>query len=294
MLIISLFPALFANRFLADWTSHSRGSAPVLSLLCQQFSSQLLSVTHSTILAWFHSQTDSYVGTLVCLHMCSAVIFHDNFCTFWWPMCDAICQSLHTKETHLAFTRLEGAFLHVARSVTWFSIPVKADAVVEKRYSEINLEIMSPLIFVPVFLPLWLSNTLLRKKYHDTVFSMHNPIHCPAKNAKVPPVGADTCRVIPAISVIPINTIHWLDVICMGMGFWNGFTLFLWMVQISLIRMPVCAFTSTGLLCAPIKLQPSLMNFHTLPRSYPSSLDFDLWRRHDLKLEITRYGSIKY
>jgi hypothetical protein len=67
---------------------------------------------------------------------------------------------------------------------------------------------MSTLIFVPVFLPLWLSNTLLCKKYQDTVFSMHNPIHCPAKNAEVPPVGADTCQVIAAISIIPINTIH--------------------------------------------------------------------------------------
>jgi len=67
---------------------------------------------------------------------------------------------------------------------------------------------MSPLIFVPVFLPLWLSNTLLRKKYHDTVLSMHNPIHCLAKDAKVPPVGADTCQVITAISIVPINTIH--------------------------------------------------------------------------------------
>jgi len=112
------------------------------------------------------------------------------------------------KETQLAFTRLEGAFLHVARSVKRFSIPVKADAIVEKRYPEINLEIMLPLIFVPVFLPLWLSNTLLHKKYHDTVLSMHNPIHCPAKDAKVPPVGADTCRVITAISIVPINTIH--------------------------------------------------------------------------------------
>ena len=64
--------------------------------------------------------------------------------------------------------------------------------------------------------------------------------------------------------------------------------------NILLVRMPVCAFSSTRLLCAPFKLRSSLMNFHTLPRSYPLSLDFDLWRRHDLKLEITQYGSIKY
>jgi len=50
---------------------------------------------------------------------------------------------------------------------------------------------MSPLIFVPVFCPLWLSNTLLRKKYHDTVLSMHNPIHCPAKDVKVLATGDD-------------------------------------------------------------------------------------------------------
>ncbi len=231
MFIIPFFPALFANRFLAYSTPHSWCSAPLYSLTYSltsiQFSSHLLSVTHSTVCPGLHSQTDLHVGTLVCLHTCSARILHDNFYTFWWPMCDAICQSLHTKETHLAFTRLEGAFSHVARSLTWFSIPVKADAVVEKRYPKINLKIMSPLIFVPVFLPLWLSNILLGNKYHDTVLSMNNPIHCPAKNPKVPPVCADTCRVIAAISIVSINTIHWLDVICMGMGFRNSFTLFL-------------------------------------------------------------------
>ena len=44
MFIVPLFPALFANRLLADRTSHSRGSAPLLPILCTQFSSELLSV----------------------------------------------------------------------------------------------------------------------------------------------------------------------------------------------------------------------------------------------------------
>ena len=61
-----------------------------------------------------------------------------------------------------------------------------------------------------------------------------------------------------------------------------------------LIRMSVWALTSTRLLCAPFKFLPSLTNFHTLPRSYPSSFDLDLLRGHDLKLVITRYGSMKY
>jgi len=175
MFIIPLSPAFFANWFLTDGTTHSWCSAHLFSDLCFELCSRKFAVTHPTIMST-NSEIHPLSRTLVRLHSRFALILHDNFRTFWWAMRDAICQSLHTKKTHLAFTRLEGAFSHVARSLMWFSIPVKADAVVEKRYPEINLEIMSPLIFVPVFLPLWLSNTLLRKKYHDTVLSMHNPI----------------------------------------------------------------------------------------------------------------------
>ncbi len=49
MFIVPLFPALFANGFLADGTSHSRDSAPLLSLLCTQSSRELLSVAHPTV-----------------------------------------------------------------------------------------------------------------------------------------------------------------------------------------------------------------------------------------------------
>ena len=155
MFIIPLSPAFFANWFLTDGTTHSWCSAHLFSDLCFELCSRKFAVTHPTIMST-NSEIHPLSRTLVRLHSRFALILHDNFRTFWWAMRDAICQSLHTKETHLAFTRLEGAFSHVARSLTWFSIPVKADAVVEKRYPEINLEIMSPLIFVPVFLPLWL------------------------------------------------------------------------------------------------------------------------------------------
>ncbi len=100
---------------------------------------------------------------------------------------------LQAKEAFLAFTRLESTCAHVARSLARYSIPVKADAVVEKRYSKINLEITVTLIFVPVFLPLWLFDTLLSKKCHDSVLSMNNPIQRPAKDPNVPPISTDTC-----------------------------------------------------------------------------------------------------
>jgi hypothetical protein len=100
--------------------------------------------------------------------------------------------TLQAKKAFLAFTRLETTCAHVARSLARYSIPVKADAIVEKRYPKINLEIMATLIFVPVFLPLWLSNTLLSKKHHNSVLSMNNPIQRPAKDPNVPPVSADT------------------------------------------------------------------------------------------------------
>jgi hypothetical protein len=159
MFTIPLFPALFADRFLADWTSHSRGSAPLLPLLCCQFSSQLFSVAHSTVNSLFQPKTHPHVGTLVCLHSRSTFVLHSNFCLLSWMMGNAVCMALQAKEAFLAITRLESTCSYIVRSLARYSIPVKADAVVKKRYPKINLEIVATLIFVPVFLPLQLSNT---------------------------------------------------------------------------------------------------------------------------------------
>jgi hypothetical protein len=116
MFIVPLFPALFANRFLADWTSHSRGSAPLLPLLCHQFSSHLFSVAHSTVYSRFQTKTHPHVGTLVCLHLRSTFVFHSYFCLLSWTMGNAVCMALHAKEAFLAITRLESTCLHIARS----------------------------------------------------------------------------------------------------------------------------------------------------------------------------------
>ena len=101
--------------------------------------------------------------------------------------------ALQAEEALLTITMLECTCFHVTRSLPRYSILVKADAVVEKRYPKINMEIMATLIFVPVFLSLRLSNTLLSKKYHDSVLSMNNLIQRPAENPNEPQVSADTC-----------------------------------------------------------------------------------------------------
>jgi hypothetical protein len=115
--------------------------------------------------------------------------------------------TLQVNEEFLAFKRLESTCLHVGRSLVQYSIPVKADAIVEKRYPKIYLKIMATLIFVPVFLPLQLSNTLLSKTCHNSVLSMNNPIQHPAKTPNLPLVSADIREEIVAIAVIPINAI---------------------------------------------------------------------------------------
>ena len=80
MFIVPLFPALFANRLLADRTSYMRGSAPLLPILCTQFSSELLSVTHPAITPRYHPKTHPHVGTLICHQTCSAFVLHSYFC----------------------------------------------------------------------------------------------------------------------------------------------------------------------------------------------------------------------
>ncbi len=82
MFIVPLIPALFANRLLADQTSHRRGSACLPPLLCTQFSSELLSVTHPAITPRFHPKTHPHVGTLICHHTCSHLYSTVTFAFF--------------------------------------------------------------------------------------------------------------------------------------------------------------------------------------------------------------------
>ncbi len=51
--------------------------------------------------------------------------------------------ALQAEEAFLTITRLEPTCSHVARSLAQYSIPVKANTIVEKRYPKINLEIMA-------------------------------------------------------------------------------------------------------------------------------------------------------
>ena len=98
MFIVPLFPALFANRLLADWTSHSRCSACLPPLLCTQFSSELLSVTHPAITPRYHPKTHPHVGTLICCHTCSAFVLHSYFCFLCWRMSNTCGDSIQTKK----------------------------------------------------------------------------------------------------------------------------------------------------------------------------------------------------
>jgi hypothetical protein len=80
MFIVPLFPALFAYWLFAYSTPNCRCSACLLPLLCTQFSSELLSVTHPAINPRLHLKTHPHVGTLICRHTRSAFVLHSYFC----------------------------------------------------------------------------------------------------------------------------------------------------------------------------------------------------------------------
>jgi hypothetical protein len=103
MFIVPLFPALFANRLLADWTSHSRCSVCLPPLLCTQFSSELLSVTHPAITPRYHPKTHPHVGALICRHTCFAFgVLHSYFCFLRRWMRNTCGDSIQTKKTFVA------------------------------------------------------------------------------------------------------------------------------------------------------------------------------------------------
>jgi hypothetical protein len=98
MFIVPLFPALFANGFLAVGTSHSRGFAPLLSLLCTQSKRELLSVSYPTVFPRFQSKTHPHVSTLLRNHKRPAFVFHSNFCLLSWTMSHTVRMNLQAKE----------------------------------------------------------------------------------------------------------------------------------------------------------------------------------------------------
>jgi hypothetical protein len=80
MFIVPLFPALFANRLLADWTSHSRCSACLPPLLCTQFNCELHSVTHPAITPRYHPKTHPHAVHLFVVTRPSATFCAKSSC----------------------------------------------------------------------------------------------------------------------------------------------------------------------------------------------------------------------
>ncbi len=74
--------------------------------LCTQFSSELLSVTHSTGLHRFQSKIHLHIGTLLHHYTRPAFVFHSNFCFLLWWMRNAIGDFIQAKK-HLP--QLHGA-----------------------------------------------------------------------------------------------------------------------------------------------------------------------------------------
>ena len=130
MLIVPLFPALFANRLHADRTSHLRGSACLLPLICTQFSSELLFVAHFTVSRCYQSKIHPHIGTLVSRHSCSAFVLHSNRCLHWCSMCDSSTRKRNICSIH----KVSKIFLACeAWSSLRFPIPVKTDAVFQDQ-----------------------------------------------------------------------------------------------------------------------------------------------------------------
>ena len=117
MFIVPFFPALFANRLLADRTSHMRGSACLPPILCTQFSSELLSVTHPAITPQYHPKTHPHVGTPICRHTCYAFVLRTVTFAFFVGECAIPVVIPFKQKTFVAIAWAEMILSHKVQSL---------------------------------------------------------------------------------------------------------------------------------------------------------------------------------
>jgi len=213
MIIVPLFPALFAFWLFAYSTPHCRCSACLLPLLCTQFSSELLSVTHPAINPRLHPKTHPHVGTLICCHTCSAFVLHSYFCFLLWWMHNTCGDSIQTKTTFVAIAWDEMVLSHKVRIFVWFTIPLETDSVVHYRQCQIYLKVVMARMVIQISFPLFLSNASFDKKTHHNIRCVNYPIQHPAENSQEISIHADCRRVVCSIPIISVNGILISDVI---------------------------------------------------------------------------------
>jgi hypothetical protein len=66
-------------------------------------------------------------------------------------------------------------------------------------------------MFATVLFPFWIANSSNSKSTNDNITSMDDTVKSPTEDAQVVPGGANSCRVIRGVTVIPINGI---EIVC--------------------------------------------------------------------------------
>ena len=153
-------------------------------LLCTQFSSELLSVTHPAITPRFQPKTHPHVGTLIRRHTCPAFVFHSNFCFLLWWMRNSVGDSIQAKKTFAAITWDERILSHKVWSFRRFTIPLETDSVVHYRQCQIYLKVVTARMVIQTSFPLFLSNVTFDKKTHHNIRCVDYPVQRPAENIR--------------------------------------------------------------------------------------------------------------
>jgi hypothetical protein len=217
--MVPLFPALFANRLFVDRISHSRGSAPLLPILWTQFSSELLSVAHSTV-QYFPNFIPRLTRTSVHLfivtrvpHLYSTVTFAFFFCRCAIPVVIPFKQ-----KTFVAIAWDERVLSHNVRSFVWFTIPLETNSLVHYRQCQIYLKVVTARMVIQISFPLFLSNVTFNKKTHQNIRCVNYPVQRPAENSQVVSICADCRQVVWTILIISVNGIVISEVIRLRLG----------------------------------------------------------------------------
>jgi len=186
MQIVSESPATCTNMLFANRAATARGSALFLPLGRRPFIS-LLPEAHFAVL---RSLTNIHTYCCAFHRACPLTTFVNNRSTLITRMLYPTRVPIDTKEAPFAITWHKPTDPHIIWMLHF--IPVQADTIIQQINTQVNLKIRASSVFVLIFFPARLSDSVVLAINNHNEECVHHTIQDPAKDANVVSVGSYT------------------------------------------------------------------------------------------------------